>query len=590
VKSFLGRDQNLDGAVSSDRDFGAELARAAAGDPAAVRRLIVEFEPALTSFARRRGVPEVDSVVNAALSDAFRNLSTFRGVDRRAFRAYLFRILRCRIVDDQRSSMARSRSVVDLGDNGADELVDLTSSTFDDRVVDRQLVDDILGSLTDEQREVLEMRVLSGLSIRETADRTGRSEVAVKAMQRRALLSLRSLLVAVAALVVCGAVVAAVIASRESVTVLENAPIAEVPNGFDGRSDPVDPVGDNGSDPLIVDEADPVEAEQPRSEGEIGTEPELQAELDAPEGQEQQALLADSPVAEPRSPESAPADQPLESAGTSSDPADAEVDTADTAGSGAEPTATTSTPTTTAVPTPTTSSGAAGSATTVPATTVPAGVPQSSVAGSEPPFPIAPLPGSVTNTPCSVVTDGSPAIGEVAFVTYQLTGPYAMFDRTSIDIVGPGDRSALLPGSADPAEARDGDRFPFVIGGNMMWDKGFAVASTLAAGEVKTRCRIQEWAVGPPCVVTLDGPPATGDTARVKFRVPALYESLGQQQTFIRQWTKRSAMIGAETVPFTDNLRAEFAINGYMFKDGPFEVRTLFADGAAHAMCRVVEN
>ena len=110
----------------------------------------------------------------------------------------------------------------------------------------------------------------------------------------------------------------------------------------------------------------------------------------------------------------------------------------------------------------------------------------------------------MVRTACSVLTDGSPAVGEVAFVTYNFTGPYELFRGTSVDIVGPSSGSALLPGVGDPSKVGNGQRFPFVIGGNMMWRDGFAVQTTLADGEIKTRCDVSSRRIAAPCRVVAD--------------------------------------------------------------------------------------
>ena len=62
-------------------------------------------------------------------------------------------------------------------------------------VVDRDYVEELLSSLTSDQREVLEMRFLDDLSLAETATRTGRTVTAVKSLQRRAISALSAVLV-----------------------------------------------------------------------------------------------------------------------------------------------------------------------------------------------------------------------------------------------------------------------------------------------------------------------------------------------------------------------------------------------------------
>lgn len=178
-------------------------------------------------------------MANTALADAVRNLPTFRGRDRRAFRAYLYRILRRRLADEVRRQASQPRIAYDISCDDAlsETIVDEISSTFDDRLVDTQATEHLLSHLTEEQREVVEMRVMTGLSIRETADNTGRSVTAVKAMQRRALVSLRAIVTA-AAIIIAGLIGFQVLNSigDKPVTIVND------PVGDDGRS------GQDGTD------------------------------------------------------------------------------------------------------------------------------------------------------------------------------------------------------------------------------------------------------------------------------------------------------------------------------------------------------
>ncbi|MGI9595351.1 MAG: hypothetical protein ACR2QK_04280, partial [Acidimicrobiales bacterium] len=202
-------------------------------------------------------------------------------------------------------------------------------------------------------------------------------------------------------------------------------------------------------------------------------------------------------------------------------------------------------------------------------------------------FAIAPLPSAMTGSPCSVITDGSPAVGEVAFATFDFTGPYELFHRTSIDIVGPSKRSALIPGTGDPQSVPNRRTFPFVVGGNMFTDDGFAVQALLVDGELKTRCEISGRSAPSPCQVTIDGDPKRGKTASVAYRPAGPYKAFDGEQTYILGWGKKSVMKSDKDAALGDGAVHKFVIDGYMFRDGPFEVRTALGDGAAHAVCQI---
>ncbi len=73
--------------------------------------------------------------------------------------------------DEQRR---RGRQVPTLTIDGI-EPADVGTPSVDDQVVEDLLLTDLMSRLTDEQREVVELRFRQDLSLEETATRTGRS-------------------------------------------------------------------------------------------------------------------------------------------------------------------------------------------------------------------------------------------------------------------------------------------------------------------------------------------------------------------------------------------------------------------------------
>lgn len=100
-----------------------------------------------------------------------------------------FVIARRRLVDGVRAAVRRPVEPVE-----AEELDALSAGDVEQEAMDRlerQWVLDLLGVLTPIQRDILTMRFVADLSIREVAEVTGSSQTAVKANQRRALAALR---------------------------------------------------------------------------------------------------------------------------------------------------------------------------------------------------------------------------------------------------------------------------------------------------------------------------------------------------------------------------------------------------------------
>ncbi len=182
--------------VSSDRrlvsmaGFDALLQSARDGQGWAFDDLFHSWNGRLTAFVRARGVDDVDGVVNDVFLKAFGAIGSFSG-DETAFRAWLFRIARNRVIDEYRKQ-GRTPVTTDLTAGteavGGDVVTDAEARLAGSRVVA------LLGLLTDEQREVLALRFIADLTIDQIAEVTGRRRGAVKQLQRRGLRRLEAIL------------------------------------------------------------------------------------------------------------------------------------------------------------------------------------------------------------------------------------------------------------------------------------------------------------------------------------------------------------------------------------------------------------
>ncbi len=164
-------------------DFADLLDGAANEEPWALDALADEYLPRLTAFARTRGAVDPGGIADVALMSVFPRLAELQFEAGEQLWAYLCLTARSRIIDEHR----RTRPVVLTGDPESIDGVTPAFDPFDDQIVDRDYVSGLLAELTDEQRQVLELRFLEDLSIEETASLTGRSQGAVKGLQRRAI-------------------------------------------------------------------------------------------------------------------------------------------------------------------------------------------------------------------------------------------------------------------------------------------------------------------------------------------------------------------------------------------------------------------
>ncbi len=169
--------------------FPRVLAAACAGGDWAWRELYGAVAPQLTRYLRARGVPDPDDVVGETFVKVVRFIGGFEG-DEAAFRTWVFTIGRNLVIDDLRKRGRRPLEVVPdeqllrvapRGDAEDDAMRDLAGAH----------VEQVLANLSVDQRDVLLLRILGGLTIAEIAAVLGKRDGAVKMLQARGLAAIR---------------------------------------------------------------------------------------------------------------------------------------------------------------------------------------------------------------------------------------------------------------------------------------------------------------------------------------------------------------------------------------------------------------
>jgi RNA polymerase sigma-70 factor (ECF subfamily) len=116
-----------------------------------------------------------------------RNIQSFEGGEA-AFRSWVFVIAHRRLIDVRRKR-GRAPELSTLSDK------DLHSGgNVEDEALDRVVTGElrlVLEILSEDQRDVLSLRIIGDLTIEETAQAVGKRVGAVKALQRRGLIALR---------------------------------------------------------------------------------------------------------------------------------------------------------------------------------------------------------------------------------------------------------------------------------------------------------------------------------------------------------------------------------------------------------------
>jgi RNA polymerase sigma-70 factor (ECF subfamily) len=168
--------------------FSTVLVGAQAGQQWAFERLYGGYAPAVAGYLRIQGGSDPDGLTNEVFFGAFSAITTFRG-DEDGFRSWLFTIAHRRLTDDRRRAGRQPQPAGSGPDPEAVGGGDVEDEALRRLSVER--VRSLCERLAPDQRDVLLLRMVAGLSIEQTAEALGKTETAIKALQRRALGAVR---------------------------------------------------------------------------------------------------------------------------------------------------------------------------------------------------------------------------------------------------------------------------------------------------------------------------------------------------------------------------------------------------------------
>ena len=168
------------------------------GDPAAVQDLLRWITPLVTRYCRARvgrgdrSFASADDVAQEVCLAVLTALPGYRDQGR-PFLAFVYGIAAHKVADAHRSA-ARNRAdpVWDIPDSPA-----ALADGPEQQMMQSELAEwmrTLLETLPEKQREILTLRVVMGMSARETADAVGSTPGAVRVAQHRALVQLRKML------------------------------------------------------------------------------------------------------------------------------------------------------------------------------------------------------------------------------------------------------------------------------------------------------------------------------------------------------------------------------------------------------------
>lgn len=169
--------------------FESVLGAARTGAEWAWTDLYQSFAPAVLGYARAQRVSEPEDLTAEVFFQVVRSLGQFEG-DESDFRSWIFVIAHRKIIDDSRARKRRP------SEPAPHEIIEAQSSSGN---VEEEALDQLselyfrrlMVELTPDQRDVMLLRILGGLTAPEVATAMGKRTGAVEALQRRAIAQLR---------------------------------------------------------------------------------------------------------------------------------------------------------------------------------------------------------------------------------------------------------------------------------------------------------------------------------------------------------------------------------------------------------------
>jgi len=173
-------------------DLDRVVTHASKGDRVAFAELYEQLAPRIYSYFYhhlRGHAATAEDLTEDVFLNVLRGLEEYsqRGLP---FSAWIYRVAHNRLVDHFRVQARRPQVSLE----GAGDPADLEPMRHLDQVLDRQELVAALDRLTPDQREVIVLRFLQRLSIQDAARALDRSEETVRKLQRRALDSLRRMM------------------------------------------------------------------------------------------------------------------------------------------------------------------------------------------------------------------------------------------------------------------------------------------------------------------------------------------------------------------------------------------------------------
>lgn len=169
--------------------FDAVIQAARCGDERAWVELYDELAPVLLGYLTAQRAPHSEDLVSETFLQVVRDLSSFAGSEAN-FRSWVFTIAHHRLVDARRFVARRPSEPAETHTLESRLPVIHIEEEVLEAVTTEELTQ-LLDILTEDQRNVLFLRVVGGLTLPEVANVLGKQHESVRALQKRALATLR---------------------------------------------------------------------------------------------------------------------------------------------------------------------------------------------------------------------------------------------------------------------------------------------------------------------------------------------------------------------------------------------------------------
>ena len=173
-------------------EFDSILAAAQSGAEWAWERIYTEFAGQVRGYVRRNGASDPDDAVGEVFLQLARNIGTFTGTAGN-FRSWVFTVAHHRVLDDRRRRRRKPADPMAETPEPAPVSPDATSEAALDAIGTAR-AEELIARLVPDQRDVLLLRIVGGLTIPEIAETIGKSTGATKALQRRGIAALQRVL------------------------------------------------------------------------------------------------------------------------------------------------------------------------------------------------------------------------------------------------------------------------------------------------------------------------------------------------------------------------------------------------------------